>query len=108
MARLVITASADADLAAIILHLRQAAGDLVARKYAAQFDAVLERLAQFPGSGPRRPMLGPHARITIAPPYIIIYDHADTSLNILRVVHGKSCITAGLLADPPAPHASKK
>jgi plasmid stabilization system protein ParE len=104
MVRLAITASADADLAKIILHLRQVADDPVARKYAAQFDAVLEPLADFPGSGPRRPMIGPLARITIVPPYIIIYDPTGAAVSILRVVHGKSRITAELLVHPSPSH----
>jgi plasmid stabilization system protein ParE len=34
-------------------------------------------------------MLGARARITIVPPYIIIYDHNHTAVSILRVLHGK-------------------
>ena len=97
MARIVITASADADLAEIVAYLRQQVGDNVARKYAAEFDAIYDRLADFPGSGPRRTTLGPHTRIAIVPPYVMIYDYADDTVTILRVVHGKRDITAKLL-----------
>jgi|SoiMethySBSTD1v2_1073268.scaffolds.fasta_scaffold98680_4 plasmid stabilization system protein ParE len=48
MARVVITASADADLGEIIAYLRREAGDLVARRYAAEFDALYDRLEQIP------------------------------------------------------------
>jgi toxin ParE1/3/4 len=97
MARTVITASADADLAEIVTYLRQQAGDAVARNYAAEFDAIYDRLADFPGSGPRRTTLGPDTRIAIVPPYVMIYDYADDTVTILRVVHGKRDITAKLL-----------
>ena len=98
MARIVITASADADLAEIVAYLRQQAGDNVARRYAAEFDAIYDRLADFPGSGPRRTALGPDTRIVIVPPYVMIYDFVDDTVTILRVVHGKREITATLIS----------
>jgi plasmid stabilization system protein ParE len=52
-------------------------------------------------------MLGARARITIVPPYIIIYDHNHTAVSILRVLHGKSNISAALLARPLPPQTSK-
>jgi toxin ParE1/3/4 len=97
MARIVITASADADLAEIIAYLREHAADTVAQKYATEFDAIYDRLVDFPGSGPRRTALGPDTRIVIVPPYVMIYDYADDTVTILRVVHGKRDITARLL-----------
>jgi toxin ParE1/3/4 len=97
MARIVITASADADLGEIIAYLRREAGDLVARKYADEFDALYDRLADFPGSGPRRLALGPDTRIAIIPPYVVIYDYADDTVTVMRVLHGKRNITAALI-----------
>lgn len=97
MTRLVVTASADADLGDIILHLRQVAGEAVARKYADEFDALYERLMDFPGSGPRRIVLGPDARIAIVPPYVVIYDYAADVVTILRIVHGRRDITDALI-----------
>jgi toxin ParE1/3/4 len=97
MARVVITASADADLAEIIDYLRREAGDPVARKYAAEFDALYDRLADFPGSGPRRIALGADTRIAIVPPYVVIYDYANDTVTIMRVLHGRRNITAALI-----------
>lgn len=95
--RTVVTASADADLAEIVTYLLQHAGEAVARKYAEQFDALYDRLAVFPGSGPRRAILGVNTRISIVPPYVVIYDHDGDVVTILRVVHGKRSITAAML-----------
>jgi plasmid stabilization system protein ParE len=44
MARIVVTAPADADVAAILDHLTANAGRLIAAKYAEAFDAAYGRL----------------------------------------------------------------
>jgi len=55
VARLVITATADADTAAIIDDLSDKAGANIAARYDADFDAFYRRLERFPESGaPRR------------------------------------------------------
>ena len=66
-------------------------------RYAADFKSVYRRLADFPASGPRRPTLGPNARIAIVLPYIVIYDHEDDIVTVLRVLHGKRNITRDLV-----------
>jgi len=56
VARVVITAAADADAAAIIDDLAAKAGANVAVRYDADFDALYQRLKQahFQGDGQRR------------------------------------------------------
>ena len=57
MARVVITDPADADSTEIIRDLTAKAGELVADRYEADFDALYRRLATFPESGSPRPAL---------------------------------------------------
>lgn len=100
MARVVITASADADSAAILDYLSVKAGQPTVVKYRALFRRLYARLADHPDSGAPRPALGPRIRIGVVSPYIVIYRHieaADT-VAILRIVHGRRRITGKLLA----------
>ena len=97
MAIVEITASADADLADIVTDLAAKAGVAVAERYAAAFDALFNRLAEYPDIGAPRPRLGPYTRIGIISPYIAIYDHKDDLVTVLRVLHGHRKITAKLL-----------
>jgi plasmid stabilization system protein ParE len=62
MARIVVTAPADVDVAAILDHLTANAGRLIAAKYAEAFDAAYGRLAAFLRIGPTRPALGLHGK----------------------------------------------
>jgi toxin ParE1/3/4 len=99
MARVVISFVADADTAGILAHLTNKAGRAIAAKYNALFENLYDRLAVHPDSGPRRPLLGPHVRIGIVPPYIVIYDHEPAAdlVIILRIVDGRRRITGNLL-----------
>lgn len=97
MARIVVTAPADDDIAAILDHLTANAGRSIAAKYAEAFDAAYDRLAAFPRIGPTRQALGPSARIWVVPPYVMAYDYADDIVTILRVLHGKRDITGNLI-----------
>jgi plasmid stabilization system protein ParE len=58
VARVVITAAADADAAAIADDLAARAGATIAARYDADFDAFYQRLKQFPESGAPRRTLG--------------------------------------------------
>ena len=58
MARIVITAPADADTAEIIHELGIKAGANVVARYLADFDRLFDRLARFPESGAPRSALG--------------------------------------------------
>lgn len=97
MARVVVTEPADADVAEIIEYLTREAGRPIASKYAQAFDAAYDRLADFPGIGPRRPALGLRTRIWVVRPYVMIYEHADDVVTVLRILHGKRDISRNLL-----------
>jgi len=101
MARVIVTASADADVYAIQAHLAKAAGIRVAAKYTALFENLYDRLAEHPDNGAPRPGLGKDTRIGIVLPYIVIYRHhkADDVVTILRIVHGRRNITTKLISD---------
>jgi toxin ParE1/3/4 len=58
MARVIVSLLAQADSAYIIIDLTVKAGYEVAAKYAADFEALYERLATHPDSGPSRPAIG--------------------------------------------------
>jgi toxin ParE1/3/4 len=46
----------------------------------------------------RAPALGPNVRIGVVSPYIVIYRHAEDTVNVLRIVHGRRRITDKLLS----------
>lgn len=77
MAKVVVTALADSDLAEIIAYLAERGTPGIAERYAREFDAVFTRLGEFPGLGAPRPQLGANARIAIVPPYVAVYDYED-------------------------------
>ena len=99
-ARIVFTESADSDSAYIYADLHGKAGTPTVVKYRALFRRLYERLADFPKSGAPRPKLGPHIRVGIVSPYIVIYRYseADNSVIVLRIVHGRRKITGKLLS----------
>jgi plasmid stabilization system protein ParE len=97
MAHVVVSARAHSDISQILRHLAANAGVRIAQRYAAAFDAVYDRLADFPGSAPPRPALGPRARVALVPPFMVVYDHHDGTVTVLRILHGKRNITRDLL-----------
>ena len=102
MARVIFTKSASNDQAAILSYLHAEAGLRTATKYRALFLRLYDLLADHPAIGARRPALGPHVRIGIVLPYIVIYEDSstdDTVIN-LRIVHGRRDVTVSLLATP--------
>lgn len=99
MARVIISAAADADVAEILTYLTQVAGRTVAQRYCDEFNIIYDRLTDFPASGSPRPALGPHTRIAIVSPYILIYDYIPEDVTVLRVVHGWRNITSALVRD---------
>jgi toxin ParE1/3/4 len=105
VARVVITASADADTAYILADLAAKAGANVAAHYDADFDAFYRRLEQFPESGSPRPALGRLVRIGVVSPYNVIHEYveADDAVTILRIVHGRRRFTRRMLNRPTTP-----
>ncbi len=105
MARVVITGPADADSAEIIGDLTAKAGELVADRYEAEFEALYLRLATFPESGSPRPKLGRFIRIGLVSPYMVVYRHApgDDLVAVIRILHGRRRITRRRLTQPTTP-----
>ncbi len=99
MARILVTSTADADAAFIITNLAARAGVSIAARYAADFDKLYERLAEYPDSGAPRPGLGQGVRICVISPFIVIYEHIpdDEAVIIMRIVHGRRKISPKLL-----------
>jgi toxin ParE1/3/4 len=97
--RLVVSRDAEKDLATILAYLKDEANAIVAEEFGHDLRRTLLRLLQFPESGALRPELGPHMRLAIVYPYLLLYDHAasQVELTLLRILHGKSNITAEIL-----------
>jgi toxin ParE1/3/4 len=99
MARLVVTADAQADMRDILSYLEREAGPRVTADYARRFRTTIERLTDLPEIGPRRPHLGPDTRIGIVWPYVLIYDfiRKDGQVTLLRILHGRRNIQREML-----------
>ena len=99
MARVIISGSADADFATILIDLSQRAGPDIAAKFTIRFERLYGRLAHFPGIGSPRPGLGRNVRIIPVVPYVAIYRYADGDdiVSVVRIIHGRRNITRKLL-----------
>ena len=97
--RTLVSPQAQRDLLGIVSHLAGVAGPATADKWDRKLWEAIDEISQSPGSGAPRPALGPHARIVVVHPYIVIYEHArgSDSLHVLRVVHGRRNITKWLV-----------
>src|SRR5262245_7144195 len=75
------------------------ANAIVAEEFARDVRRTLLRLVQFPDSGALRPELGDHVRIAVVYPYLVTYEHPPRypDLTLLRILHGKSHVTAEIL-----------
>ena len=101
MARVIITTAADADTNEILNDLTTKAGLPTATKYERLFDKLIDLLADYPAIGAPRPALGPHVRISIVLPYIVIYSHNkdDDTVTLLRILYGRRNITRALVGE---------
>jgi toxin ParE1/3/4 len=56
-------------------------------------------LTDHPASGAPRPAIGPHIRIGVVAPYIVIYGHdaPQDTVTIFRIVDGRRKITGNML-----------
>ena len=99
MARVVVSALAQADTAAILRDLFEKAGLRVAADYAASFEALYDRLADHPDSGAPRPRFGLDIRVGVVSPYVVAYRYVSGAevVAIVRVLHGSRNITRRLL-----------
>jgi plasmid stabilization system protein ParE len=97
MARVRVSALAEQDVRDILNDLGRRAGRVVAGRYVADFRRVFRTLAEFPASGAPRSKLGVGARVKLVHPYVVIYDHHDDIVTVLRVIHGHRDITIELM-----------
>ncbi|WP_158806702.1 type II toxin-antitoxin system RelE/ParE family toxin [Beijerinckia sp. L45] len=99
MTRLVVSRLAQSDTTFIVSGLAAKAGNSIAARYAADFEALYERLLVHPESGPVRFAIGPRVRIGIVWPYIVVYEYDGIRdlVTILRVLHGRRKITGRFL-----------
>jgi plasmid stabilization system protein ParE len=97
--RLIVANAARRDLREILGYLQQQAGAKVALRYALEFDAGIDRIAEFPLSGSPRPQYGSDIRLAIVNPYLIFYDvvAATGEIVVLRILHGHRNITRMML-----------
>jgi len=97
MARIVVSDPARADVRDILNYLATRGGRDIAERYAAAFKATYGRLSDFPDSGAPRPELGGEARVALIQPFVLIYEHNEGVVTILRVLHEKRDIARDLL-----------
>jgi toxin ParE1/3/4 len=64
-------------------------------------EAKTELLASYPHIGPRRPEIGPSARLLVEKPYLVLYEtHPDTDsgpideVEVVRVIDGRRDLTS--------------
>jgi plasmid stabilization system protein ParE len=100
MATVRLSNAARADFDDIIDHLVVVAGSRIAREYAENIRASMNRLADFPGIGTPRRALGRRTRIVSVEPYAILYDGGPKSelVHVLRILHGHMNMTPALIA----------
>lgn len=103
MPKIIFTAAAESDAAAIYANLYSKAGEATVLKYRALFARLYRRLADFPDSGAPRAKLGRNIRISVILPYIILYRHAeaDDLVIVLRLLHGRRKISGKMLQSGP-------
>lgn len=89
--RLTATAEAEADEAAILIHIQMKAGRRVAGKYLGALRSFYVRLSEFPEACPSRPALGDGVRVGIVVPFIMLhrYDGGENAATVLRILDGR-------------------
>lgn len=88
--RLVLTAEAQDDYAAILGYTRQEWGDTQRDRYDAALAAALVVLADNPHLGRARDDLAPGCRAYPVERHVVYYALHDTTLLILRILHGRT------------------
>lgn len=99
MPQVKVSAFADTDLSAILLHLAMQAGARVAETYAHRFFRLYDSIAERPEICAPRPRLGVHIRAGVVHPYLVIYRYVpgDDTVSIVRILHGRRNVTRRLL-----------
>jgi toxin ParE1/3/4 len=99
MTRLAFAKEARADIRDITTYLRDNAGLRVAERYFSNITRLCRNLTEHPYRGPARLKFGPHIRIAVVKPYLIVYRYDATrdTVFILRVVHSRRDLGPGIV-----------
>ena len=101
MRQLILTGPARRDLLEIHAFLSEAAGEPIARDMVIRIHDRLDLIRTRPGLGHRREDLVPaDLRIWTVPPYLIVYQHDDKHLVVIRIIHSARDIRELLISDP--------
>jgi toxin ParE1/3/4 len=87
MAEIVVRPAATADIAAIYALSAEQFGIETADRYHDGLLAAIERLADFPQSGPIYPGLRPPVRFLTYRQHHVFYDYDGTTIWTIRVLH---------------------
>ena len=97
-----ITPAAEADLAALTVHLENAFGPMVAERKLARIEEVFEKLAEHPGLGRRRGDFAPNFRGFPVSPTLVLYRITTSGLvEIARVLDGRCDLLALISSGQP-------
>ncbi len=97
MRSIVYAREAQADLAAIGAYIADQASETTAGRFLERIHRALEDMAHFPGSRPLVPELGADIRRLVVGRYLIFCRFDDTTVFIVRVLHGARNITTTLI-----------
>jgi toxin ParE1/3/4 len=87
MADIVVRSEATADIAAIYAHGAEQFGIETANSYHTGLQTAIERLAEFPQSGPIYPGLHPPIRFLTYRHHHVYYDYDGATVWIIRILH---------------------
>ncbi|HYF90521.1 type II toxin-antitoxin system RelE/ParE family toxin [Azospirillum sp.] len=88
MARLELTAAAEADLEQIADYIAHE-NPLAAVRLVLDIREHCRKIAAVPGIGRARPELGPNLRSLALQPYVIVYSHTEPHrVIVIRIIHG--------------------
>lgn len=84
-----LTETAEAELVELLTFVAERDGTARALHVHSKFVEAFEHLAHAPGTGAKRPALtGERVRWWTVFRWIVIYEHEDSPITILRVLHG--------------------
>lgn len=92
-------ARAETDLFSIGRSIEDAAGSMVADRFLNRLIAAVETLGFRPQRQRLRTEFGPGMRVLRFRSYMIFYVSTETTVHVVRVLHGKQNITAEMLRD---------
>lgn len=97
MGRLRYSRAARADLETITLDIIHNSGAAVAERVIARLEKSLANVAEFPGTGRKRPGLGRNVWSWPMRPWVAFYRITGEDVEVIRILHGKRRITRKLV-----------